>query len=216
MRVECAANITENVQKNYIIQELGTPCGASGSTSLVVYCTVPVAGNCFLKWLHAQNTSSNSKSFNRTARNHRVLSLKSGSIQGSIVVQILYRFMGSCGSSAMVFFEPAPAPATQVTERTTPAPVTSQPSTEKPPIPLSRSLSRSRRRTISRPEWVPRGRVSSQNSKPRSRTKSAPLPPQSLKSIPPLKPRARAKTLTGPRRSSRPDSRSPVPGELNE
>lgn len=123
-----------------------------------------------------------------------------------------YRLMGNCcGSTAT---EPS-APPPQVTERMTPAPVISQPSTERSPVSSTQPLSRRRSRTSSRPESTHRSGVSSQDSGPRSRTKSAPQPPQSSSSNPssPENPRTRALSAAAPKRSQRSYSGPTSPGE---
>jgi hypothetical protein len=124
--------------------------------------------------------------------------------------QTSYHLMGNCcGSTATVPSEPAPAP--QVTQRTTPTPVLSQNSMDGPPV-SSPQQPRTRSRTTSKPESTHRSGVSLQDINPRSRTKSAPQRPQSSKSLP-TSPRTGVETLSAHKRSSRTDSRPTSPGE---
>ena len=139
--------------------------------------------------------------------------------------------MGCCGSTATLPSEPppptpAPAPqgmapvlapseATPVMSSVPPSqPVSSvlssQPVLSVPPPQL---VSRTRSQTGSGPES---SRKFSQNSSPRSRTKSAPQLTRSFKLSLPKCPRARAMTLTAPKRSNQSESRPPMPGESNE
>ena len=141
----------------------------------------------------------------------RVLSLLNRAPSGFKAQYCIFEAMGCCGSTATVPSEPPPS--TPASNRTAHVPMPSQTSQEMTPIPSSQPLARRRSRTGSRPESS--SRTYSQDSNTRSRTKSAPQPPPApLKASSSQGPRARAETLTAPKRSNRPDSRPPMPGEF--
>lgn len=157
--------------------------------------------------MHARTTGPNTKAFRLfSVLDPPVLSLE----LSFVVVRNPNRPMGCCCSTATVPSEPPLS--TPATQRMEPVPVPPQTSSKIPSIPSSRTLYRARGR---RPLAESSSRRFSQDSNPRSRTESAPQPPQSSKSSS-KNPRARAATLTAPKWSNRPDSRSLMPGESGE
>ena len=163
-------------------------------------------------------------------------------IPSYVIIQVVPQIipMGCCGSTATLPSEPplpTPAPAPQglapvLTQSQASPEMSSVPpfqpvslsprlqpvSSVLPPQPVSsvpppQSVSRTRSRTGSGPES---SRKFSQNLNPRSRTKSAPQLTRSFKLSLPKCPRARAMTLTAPKRSNQSESRPPMPGESNE
>jgi hypothetical protein len=126
--------------------------------------------------------------------------------------------MGNCcGSTATV--PPDPQPGPPVTELRPSAPAPLQPNIkEGSSVPSSSSRPPSRPRShssASRHEPTQHTPRSSQDPTPRSRTKSAPQPPQTIKSSSPQDPRPRARSVVQSKRSSRSDSRTTGPGEID-
>lgn len=111
-----------------------------------------------------------------------------------------YRPMGCCSSTATIPSEPASAPASLVTEKTTPV--------------LSQSIAENSSVPSSHPPFRSRAAFRPKSARPTINfSQAAPQPRQSLKSTLPQDPTTRAESPSAPNPSSRPDVIFSMPGE---